>query len=136
MYQDIQIMVVRLGSKRTEQQPSASWFFHLFLQTLDFETKSSYTLHVEASNRYVDTRFLSAGPYSDTALVCVLVQNVDEPPIFSSPVSRMVVSEAAAVGTDVGSVSAYDPDTTNSPVRYDGSEFYSDIESVSVVESN
>lgn len=99
-----------------------SLFYCLFLQTLDFEAKSSYTLQVEVSNRYVDTRFLTTGPFSDVASVRLLVENVDEPPAFSSPASRMVVSEAAAVGTEVGSVSAQDPDATNSPVRYDGAE--------------
>ncbi|XP_071348878.1 cadherin-7-like isoform X3 [Trachinotus anak] len=87
-------------------------------RTLDFETKSSYTLHVEASNHYVDTRFLSVGPFSDMATIRLLVENEDEPPVFSSSISQMVISEAAAVGTDVGSVSAHDPDATNSPVRY------------------
>ncbi|XP_036940813.1 cadherin-7-like isoform X2 [Acanthopagrus latus] len=87
-------------------------------KTLDFETKSSYMLRVEASNRYVDARFLSAGPFSDMATVRLLVENVDEPPMFSAPVSQMVISEGAAVGTDVGSVSAHDPDSTNSPIRY------------------
>uniref|UniRef100_A0A671Z4W6 Cadherin 7a n=1 Tax=Sparus aurata TaxID=8175 RepID=A0A671Z4W6_SPAAU len=87
-------------------------------KTLDFETKSSYMLRVEVSNRYVDARFLSAGPFSDTATVRLLVENVNEPPMFSAPVSQMVISEDAAVGTDVGSVSAHDPDSTNSPIRY------------------
>lgn len=87
-------------------------------KTLDYETKSSYTLRVEASNRYVDTRFLSLGPFIDTATLRLLVENVDEPPIFSSFVSRMLISEAAPVGSAVGSVSAHDPDATNSPVRY------------------
>ena len=88
-------------------------------QTLDFETKSSYMLRVEVSNRYVDARFLSAGPFSDMATIRLLVENVNEPPMFSAPVSQMVISEDAAVGTDVGSVSAHDPDSTNSPIRYD-----------------
>lgn len=73
---------------------------------------------MEASNRYVDTRFLSTGPFSDVATVRLLVENVDEPPIFSSSVSQMLISEAAEVGTDVGSVLAHDPDATNSPIRY------------------
>lgn len=90
----------------------------LLLQMLDFESKSSYMLRVEVSNRYVDTRFLSRGPFSDVASVRLLVQNIDEPPVFSSSVSWMVISEAAAVGTDVGSVLAHDPDTINSPIRY------------------
>lgn len=90
----------------------------LWLQTLDFETKSSYRLRVEVSNLHVDTRFLSLGPFSDVASVRLLIQNVDEPPVFRSSVSRMVVSEAAAVGTEVGSVLARDPDGTGSPIRY------------------
>ncbi|XP_068605072.1 cadherin-7-like [Brachionichthys hirsutus] len=87
-------------------------------KTLDFEKKSSYMLQVEASNRYVDARFLSKGPFNDVAAVRLLVENVDEPPLFSSRLSRMAVSEAAAVGTHVGSVLAKDPDATNIPVRY------------------
>lgn len=90
----------------------------LWLQNLDFETKSSYTLRVEASNLYVDARFLPSGPFSDVATVRLLVQNVDEPPLFHSSVSWMRVSEAASVGTEVGAVLARDPDATNSPVRY------------------
>lgn len=90
----------------------------LCLQNLDFETKSSYMLRVEASNLYVDARFLSSGPFSDVVTVRLLVQNVDEPPVFHPPVSGMMVSEAAAVGTEVGSVVAGDPDATNSPIRY------------------
>ncbi|XP_016395343.1 cadherin-7-like [Sinocyclocheilus rhinocerous] len=87
-------------------------------QNLDFETKSSYTLKIEASNRNIDPRFLSQGPFSDTAMVRLTVENVDEPPIFSSLVRKMVVSEAAKVGTIIGTVSALDPDSTNSPIRY------------------
>ncbi|KAG7219151.1 hypothetical protein INR49_006310 [Caranx melampygus] len=88
------------------------------IQALDFETKSSFTLRVEASNRYIDTRFLSVGPFIDVATVLLLVEDVNEAPVFSSVISHMEISEAAAVGTDVGSVSAYDPDKTRSPVRF------------------
>uniref|UniRef100_A0A7N8WQC1 Cadherin-7-like n=1 Tax=Mastacembelus armatus TaxID=205130 RepID=A0A7N8WQC1_9TELE len=107
-------------------------------KTLDFEIKSSYTLHVEASNRYLDTRFLSAGPFSDTTTVRLLVENVDEPPVFSSPVSQMVISEAAATQSHVGSVSARDPDGTDNPLRYSidrrsDVERYFDIDSSSGV---
>ncbi|XP_064869402.1 cadherin-7-like [Oncorhynchus nerka] len=85
---------------------------------LDFETKSSYTLRVEVSNRNIDLRFLSLGPFSDTATVRLIVENVDEPPVFSLPLSKMLISEAAKVGTTIGTVSAHDPDSTNSPIRY------------------
>uniref|UniRef100_A0A8C2DQ84 Cadherin 7a n=1 Tax=Cyprinus carpio TaxID=7962 RepID=A0A8C2DQ84_CYPCA len=85
-------------------------------KNLDFETKSSYTLKIEVSNRNIDPRFLSQGPFSDTAMVRLTVENVDEPPIFSTPLSKMGVSEAAKVGTIIGTVSALDPDSTNSPI--------------------
>lgn len=98
--------------------------FLLSPQPLDFEVKSSYTLRIEASNRHVANRYLSTLSFSDVAVVRLLVQNVDEPPVFSSYVSRMVVSEAAPVGTNVGSVAAHDPDTTNSPVRLESSRWY------------
>ncbi|XP_021468378.2 cadherin-7-like [Oncorhynchus mykiss] len=92
---------------------------HITLQKgLDFETKSSYTLRVEVSNRNIDLRFLSLGPFSDTATVRLIVENVDEPPVFSLPLSKMLISEAAKVGTTIGTVSAHDPDSTNSPIRY------------------
>ncbi|KAM3603776.1 uncharacterized protein V6R79_001944 [Siganus canaliculatus] len=87
-------------------------------KVLDFETKSSYMLRVEVSNRFVDSRFASLGPFNDVTTLRLLVDNVDESPVFSSYISRMLISEAAAVGTDVGSVVAHDPDATNSPIRY------------------
>ncbi|XP_022622122.1 cadherin-7-like [Seriola dumerili] len=107
-----------LGTFRILTDPNTQEGLVILHKTLDFETKSSYTLRVEASNRYVDTRFLSVGPFSDLATVRLLVENVDEPPVFSSSISQMVISEAAAVGTDVGSVTAHDPDATSSPVRF------------------
>lgn len=81
--------------------------------------KSSYVLRVEASNRYVDARFLSSGPFSDVTALRLLVQNVDEPPLFSSSSSQMEISEAAVVGTQVGSLLAQDPDAINSPIRFE-----------------
>lgn len=88
------------------------------LKSLDFETKTSYTLRIEASNRHPDTRFLSQGMFSDTATVRFSVEDVDEPPVFSTPLSKMEVTEDAKVGTLIGTVSAHDPDSTNSSIRY------------------
>ncbi|XP_067107376.1 cadherin-7-like isoform X2 [Osmerus mordax] len=90
----------------------------LLLRPLDFETKSSFSLRVEATNRHINTNFLTAGPFSDTATVKVIVEDVNEPPLFSSPLSKMVVSEDARVGTSIGRVSAHDPDNSNSAIRY------------------
>ncbi|XP_066580072.1 cadherin-7a [Amia ocellicauda] len=85
---------------------------------LDFETKASYTLRIEATNKNIDPQFLNLGPFSDTTTVKVNVEDVDEPPVFTSLLNRMVVSEAAKVGTIIGTVSAHDPDASNSAIRY------------------
>ncbi|XP_063318724.1 cadherin-7-like isoform X2 [Pelmatolapia mariae] len=107
-----------LGTFRMLTDPHTQEGLVILIKTLDFETKTSYTLRVEASNRYMDTRFLSAGPFSDVATVRLQVEDVNEPPCFSPRVSQMAVSEAAPVGTEVGSVSAHDPDASNCPIRY------------------
>ncbi|KAK1174096.1 hypothetical protein AOXY_G4380 [Acipenser oxyrinchus oxyrinchus] len=85
---------------------------------LNFETKASYTLRIQATNKNIDPQFLSLGPFSDTTNLKVIVEDVDEPPVFTSPVNRMVVSEAAKVGTIIGTVAAHDPDASNSLIRY------------------
>ncbi|XP_064513581.1 cadherin-7 isoform X2 [Pseudopipra pipra] len=85
---------------------------------LDFEAKTSYTLRIEAANMHIDPRFLSLGPFSDMTTVKIIVEDVDEPPVFTSRLYSMVVSEAAKVGTIIGTVAAHDPDASNSPVRY------------------
>ncbi|XP_067393580.1 cadherin-7 isoform X5 [Emydura macquarii macquarii] len=85
---------------------------------LDFEAKTSYTLRIEAANKHVDPRFQSLGPFSDMTTVKIIVEDVDEPPVFTSRLYSMVVSEAAKVGTIIGTVAAHDPDVLNSPVRY------------------
>ncbi|KAM9713259.1 cadherin-7-like isoform 1-T2 [Menidia menidia] len=85
---------------------------------LDFETKSGFALRIEATNRNIDSNFLSLGPFSDTTSVKVTVQDVNEPPLFSSTLNKMVVSEDAKVGTSIGRVSAHDPDTSSSAIRY------------------
>uniref|UniRef100_A0A3Q1AQ38 Cadherin domain-containing protein n=1 Tax=Amphiprion ocellaris TaxID=80972 RepID=A0A3Q1AQ38_AMPOC len=90
----------------------------ILLKPLDFETKSSFSLRIEATNRNIDSNFLSLGPFSDTTSVKVTVEDVNEPPVFSTPLSKMSVSEDAKVGTSIGRVSAHDPDTSNSGIRY------------------
>ncbi|XP_035988939.1 cadherin-7 isoform X2 [Fundulus heteroclitus] len=107
-----------LGTFRITTDPNTQEGLVTLLKNLNFENKSSYTLKIEASNRHVDTRFLLVGPFSDVTMVRLLVEDEDEPPVFSSSLSHMVVSEGAPVGTSVGSVSAHDPDGSNSPIRY------------------
>ncbi|NXJ22454.1 CADH8 protein, partial [Dicrurus megarhynchus] len=85
---------------------------------LDFETKKSYTLKVEAANIHIDPRFLSGGPFKDTATVKFVVEDADEPPVFSSPTYLLEVHENAALNSVLGQVTAHDPDVSSSPIRF------------------
>nr|XP_003417119.1 cadherin-8 isoform X1 [Loxodonta africana] len=85
---------------------------------LDFETKKSYTLKVEAANVHTDPRFSSRGPFKDTATVKIVVEDSDEPPVFSSPTYLLEVHENAAINSVIGQVTARDPDITSSPIRF------------------
>ncbi|TFK14749.1 uridine phosphorylase 2 [Platysternon megacephalum] len=85
---------------------------------LDFETKKSYTLKVEAANVHIDPRFISGGPFKDTATVKIVVEDADEPPVFSSPTYLLEVHENAAINSVLGQVTAHDPDVSSSPIRF------------------
>ncbi|XP_057263402.1 cadherin-8 isoform X1 [Pezoporus wallicus] len=85
---------------------------------LDFETKKSYTLKVEATNIHIDSRFISGGPFKDTATVKIVVEDADEPPVFSSPTYLLEVHENAAINSVIGQVTAHDPDVSSSPIRF------------------
>ncbi|NXO30480.1 CADH8 protein, partial [Cisticola juncidis] len=85
---------------------------------LDFESKKSYTLKVEAANIHLDPRFLSGGPFKDTATVKIVVEDADEPPVFSSPTYLLEVHENAALNSVLGQVTAHDPDVSSSPIRF------------------
>ena len=72
----------------------------------------------EAVNDHVDTRFLDLEEFRDRTTLKIIVEDVDEPPVFLSEVYEWKIPENAAVGTVVGSVSARDTDTVNNPIRY------------------
>lgn len=86
-------------------------------QRLDFEATRSYTLKLEAANTHVDKRFSAGGPFSDIATVQVSVEDVDEPPQFSSALYYAEVPEDAEIGTVLITISARDPDAANNSVR-------------------
>ncbi|NWS66392.1 CADH9 protein, partial [Crotophaga sulcirostris] len=85
---------------------------------LDFENKMLYTLRVEAINTHPDPRFLQLGPFKDTALVKISVEDIDEPPVFSRPWYLIEVDEDAKEGSIIGQVIARDPDTTKNTIKY------------------
>ncbi|CAL8383375.1 unnamed protein product [Arctogadus glacialis] len=82
---------------------------------LDFESKKAFTLKVEATNLRSEPG--SGGPYRDTATVKVVVEDSDEPPVFTRPAYVLEVNENAPVNTVIGTVNARDPDTMGSLVR-------------------
>ncbi|XP_003968224.1 cadherin-18 [Takifugu rubripes] len=85
---------------------------------LNYERKKSYTLHIEGMNTHADPRFSYLGSFKDTATLKITVGDVDEGPVFSIDHYIMDVYENAPRGTEVGAVTARDPDSRNSPVRY------------------
>ncbi|XP_056306388.1 cadherin-7 [Danio aesculapii] len=87
-------------------------------QALDYETKSTFSLKIEATNRNIDPQFLTFDPFSDTVTVKIVVEDVNEPPLFSTLISHFQVSEAVKVGTVIGTVSAHDPDSSSSAIGY------------------
>lgn len=86
-------------------------------QALNYEKRKVHTLNIEASNIYPDARFSHLGPFKDSTSMRVIVGDVDEPPVFSMDYYIMDVYENSPVGTQVGTVTAVDPDSTNSGVR-------------------
>uniref|UniRef100_A0A3Q3W2F6 Cadherin domain-containing protein n=1 Tax=Mola mola TaxID=94237 RepID=A0A3Q3W2F6_MOLML len=91
----------------------------LLAKALDFETKRRFVMAAEAVNDQPDTRFLLLEEFRDRTTLKIVVEDVDEPPVFLSPTYEWKVPENVAVGTAVGSVSAIDSDTVNKPVKVD-----------------
>ncbi|KAJ7338443.1 hypothetical protein JRQ81_012195 [Phrynocephalus forsythii] len=85
---------------------------------LDFEKKNLYILKVEATNAHPDPRFFYLGPFKDSALVKVYVEDIDEPPVFSTPSSLIEVDEDAREGSIIGQVIAQDPDAARNIIKY------------------
>ena len=70
-----------------------------------------------AINNIMDTRFLSYNEFQDQTTLKIVVEDVDEPPVFLHPVYEWKVVENVVVGTVVGSVTARDNDAVNNPIR-------------------
>ncbi|XP_068956463.1 cadherin-9 isoform X3 [Petaurus breviceps papuanus] len=85
---------------------------------LDFEKKMQYILRAEASNIYTDPRFRHLGPFKDTAVVKISVEDVDEPPVFSKSFYLIEVDEDVKEGSIIGQVMAYDPDSIKNLIKY------------------
>ncbi|CAL9698238.1 unnamed protein product [Knipowitschia caucasica] len=84
---------------------------------LDFETKRRYVMAAEAVNDHPDPRFLPLHEFSDRTTLKVVVEDVDEPPVFLQEPYEWKIPENSPSGTVVGYVSARDTDTVDSPIR-------------------
>nr|XP_040023554.1 cadherin-7-like isoform X2 [Gasterosteus aculeatus aculeatus]XP_040023555.1 cadherin-7-like isoform X2 [Gasterosteus aculeatus aculeatus] len=90
----------------------------LLAKPLDYEAKRRFVMAAEAANDHVDTRFLTLEEFRDRTTLKIVVEDVDEPPVFLPAAHEWKVPENAAVGAVVGSVTARDTDAVNNPIRY------------------
>ncbi|NXP47842.1 CAD19 protein, partial [Heliornis fulica] len=90
----------------------------LLKKRVDYEKKRRYSIRAKVVNRYIDDRFLKEGPFEDTTIVKINVEDADEPPVFTLEYYVMEISEGAVSGSLVGVVTARDPDTDDCPIRY------------------
>lgn len=74
-------------------------------------------MSAKAVNDHIDTRFLSYNEFQDRTTLKIVVEDVDEPPIFMAPDYEWKVLENMVAGTVVGTVSARDTDAINNPIR-------------------
>uniref|UniRef100_A0AAV2L7D6 Cadherin-20 n=1 Tax=Knipowitschia caucasica TaxID=637954 RepID=A0AAV2L7D6_KNICA len=94
--------------------PTRSYGVIAVKRALDFESKPSFTLKVEAAN----TDPGQNQHFSDVTIVHLTIEDVDEPPVFDQNQYVLELLEDAQVGTVVRAVSARDPDSANNTVRY------------------
>ncbi|XP_038658958.1 cadherin-22-like isoform X3 [Scyliorhinus canicula] len=102
---------------------------------LDFETKRTHSLLLEAVNKHIDPQFENLRSFKDWTSVRVMVKDVNEPPEFISQTNVIDVQEDAHVGSVIGSITARDPDLTNSPIRY-SIDRNTDLERIFNVDAN
>ncbi|XP_075960279.1 cadherin-5 [Anarhichas minor] len=88
-------------------------------QALDYETTSSYTFTVQVRENLRNLRFPAdnMGSAVTTAQVNIKVLDVDEAPLFSLPIYTFTVEEERIV-SNIGTVTARDPDKANKSIRY------------------
>ncbi|KAI7809325.1 cadherin-18a [Triplophysa rosa] len=85
---------------------------------LDYEKKKAYSLNIEGVNTHLDPRFSYLGPFKDTTTLKIIIGDVDEAPVFTMDYYIMDVYENAPAETEVGMVTAQDPDSTRSKIKY------------------
>ncbi|CAB1340613.1 unnamed protein product [Coregonus sp. 'balchen'] len=90
----------------------------LLAKPLDYESKRRFVMAAEAVNEHVDARLLSYKLFWDRTTLKIVVEDVDEAPIFLAHDYELKFPENAVVGAVVGTVSARDTDAVDNPIRY------------------
>ncbi|XP_076599285.1 cadherin-5 [Chaetodon auriga] len=88
-------------------------------KALDYETTDRYTFTVQVRENLRSLRFPADNVNSavTTAQVNIKVLDVDEPPVFSQLIYSFTVVEESIV-SNIGKVTARDPDRVNKNIRY------------------
>lgn len=88
-------------------------------QALDYETTPSYSFTIQVKENLRNLRFPADNVNSavTSAQVIIKVLDVDEAPVFSQPIYTFTVVEERVV-TNIGAVTARDPDKANKSIRY------------------
>uniref|UniRef100_A0A4W3JPZ9 Cadherin-22 n=1 Tax=Callorhinchus milii TaxID=7868 RepID=A0A4W3JPZ9_CALMI len=102
---------------------------------LDFESKRTHSLLLEAVNKHMAPQFENVSSFKDWTSVRVMVKDVDEPPVFTSRTNVIEVQEDARVGSSIGAITARDPDLKHSPIRY-SIDRNTDLERIFDVDAN
>ncbi|KAF4090874.1 hypothetical protein AMELA_G00030600 [Ameiurus melas] len=84
-------------------------------KAVDFESKNFYNLTVVATNIRPSA---TGAPFMDQTTIKIIVEDADEPPVFTKSTYVFEVHENAAINTVVGTVTARDQDATRSLIRY------------------
>ncbi|KAH0619540.1 hypothetical protein JD844_000255, partial [Phrynosoma platyrhinos] len=84
---------------------------------LDFETISTYSFVVEATDADINYAYSRKGSKSLASLT-IKVIDIDEPPVFVQPSYTFALKEESVMKKSVGCVSANDPDKAKREIRY------------------
>ncbi|KAL7384109.1 hypothetical protein ABVT39_024285 [Epinephelus coioides] len=86
-------------------------------QALDYETTPSYSFTIQVKENLRNSPADNVNSAVTSAQVIIKVLDVDEAPVFSQPIYTFNVVEERPV-TNIGAVTARDPDKANKSIRY------------------
>ncbi|XP_042294221.1 cadherin-5 [Sceloporus undulatus] len=85
---------------------------------LDFETISTYSFLVEATDADINYAYSRTKGSKSLASLTIKVIDIDEPPVFLQPSYTFSLKEETVLKKSIGCVSANDPDKAKRGIRY------------------